>query len=269
MISGSDPGFSPTTLVAFVRHFFRPLGKNCQSRVLRAAARADASSPRIQSGGRTPKVLSLTPCFELAVVPEWHSRCWTSPRMERLPDGGNARDPKGEDSDHQSPGPAKSGNLSRHGNARNGAADRSAGNASRTSPRTSPASQRVVSDPALEQLEQLLLAEAGRFRQNTSVAMTVGICMDEQTELLVHFTQRNGGVHATVRCERGDTRQLSMLWPVLQRALAPRRVDLAPLRSAFPDRLRASSSAVSSQHPQRRGRRSGARRIRPDWNTWA
>jgi hypothetical protein len=127
----------------------------------------------------------------------------------------------------------------------------------------------VEANPAVEQLKQLLLAEAGRFRQNTSVSMSVVIYMDEQTELLVHFTQRNGGVHASARCERGNTQQLSTLWPDLQRALAPRRVDLAPLRSAILDRLFATSSSISSQHPLRRGRRGSTRRIRPDWETWA
>jgi hypothetical protein len=127
----------------------------------------------------------------------------------------------------------------------------------------------VEADPAIEQLKQLLLAEAGRFRQNTSVSMSVVICMDEQTELLVHFTQRNGGVHASARCERGNTQQLSTLWPDLQRALAPRRVDLAPLRSAFLDRLLATSPSLSTLHPQRRRRKKDVPTRRPDWETWA
>jgi len=127
----------------------------------------------------------------------------------------------------------------------------------------------VEADPAVEQLKQLLLAEAGRFRQNTSVSMSVVICMDEQTELLVHFTQRNGGVHASARCERGNTQQLSTLWPALQEALALRRVQLTPLRSAFPDRFLAAPPSLASQHPQRRRRKRGAPTRRPDWETWA
>jgi hypothetical protein len=189
--------------------------------------------------------------------------------MERLPDGENPRDTRGEDPDRQSPGSAKPGSRSRHRKSRNGAAQHSAGNAGRTSPKSPAAPPPVEADPAVEQLKLLLVAEAGRFRQNTSVSMSVVICMDEQTELLVHFTQLNGGVHASARCERGNTQQLSTLWPDLQRALVPRRVDLAPLRSAFPDRLLGTTSSVSSQHPHRRGRRNSARRIWPDWNTWA
>jgi len=216
-----------------------------------------------------PTVLALTAHFGFAGMPGWHSRCWTSPRMERLPDGDYAREPNGEDPDRHSPESAKPGSRAGHRKPRNRTAERSADNVGGTSPRPSSTPPLVEADPAVERLKQLLLAEAGRFRQNTSVSMSVVICMDEQTELLVHFTQRNGGVHASARCERGNTRQLSTLWPVLQRALAPRRVDLAPLRSPIPDRLLPTSSSVSSQHPQRRGRRSNARRIRPDWNTWA
>jgi len=260
---------SPTTLVAFVRHFFQSLGKNCRSRVHRAAIQAPACPRRVPSGARTPRVLSLTAHFGSAVMPVWHSHCWTSPRMDRLPDGDYLRDPNGDDPDRHSPGLAKPGSHSGQRKPRNRTAERSADSVGRTSPRSSPAPPLVAADPAVEQLKHLLLAEAGRFRQNTSVSMSVVICMDEQTELLVHFTQRNGGVNASARCERGNTQQLSTLWPVLQRALAPRRVDLAPLRSAFPDRLSGTTSSVSSQHPQRRGRRSSARRIRPGWDTWA
>lgn len=202
-------------------------------------------------------------------MPGWHSRCWTLPRMERLPDCGDACGPNGEDPDRQPPGSAKPGRLAAHRKARNGAAARCTDEAGRSGPRPSAAPPLVEADPAVEQLKQLLLAEAGRFRQNTSVSMSVVICVGEQIELLVHFTQRNGGVHASARCERGDTQQLSTLWPDLQRALAPRRVDLAPLRSAFLDRLFPTSSSVSSQHPERRGRRSSNRRIRSDWETWA
>ena len=222
-----------------------------------------------QSRTRTPRVSSISARFRFVVMVGWHSRCWTLRRMARLPDCGDARGPNGEDPDRQPPESAKPGSLAGHRKARNGAAAPHSDNVGRPGPRPPPAPPRVEADPAVEQLKQLLLAEAGRFRQNTSVSMSVVICMGEQTELLVHFTQRNGGVHASARCERGNTQQLSTLWPDLQRELAPCRVDLAPLRSAFLDRLLATSSSVPSQHPQRRGRRSSTRRIRPDWNTWA
>jgi hypothetical protein len=189
--------------------------------------------------------------------------------MERLPDCGDACCPNEDDPDRQPPESAKSGRLAAPRKARNGAAERSTDNVGRSSPKPSPGPPLVAADPAVEQLKQLLLAEAGRFRQNTSVSMSVVICMDEQTEFLVHFTQRNGGVHASARCERGNTQQLSTLWPDLQRALAPRRVDLAPLRSAFLDRLFNTSSSVASERPQRRARGGSTRRIRLDWDTWA
>lgn len=199
----------------------------------------------------------------------WHNRCWTPPRMERLPDFENPRGPNEENPDRSSPGSALPGSLSGLRKAGNGAAERSAENAGQPNSGPSPAPQLVEADPAVEQLKQLLLAEAGRFRQNTSVSMSVVVCVDERTELLVHFTQRNGGVHASARCERGNLQQLASLWPELQRALAQRRVQLAPLRSAFPDRLSATASSGSSRHLQRRRRRNSAPTRRPDWETWA
>jgi hypothetical protein len=124
----------------------------------------------------------------------------------------------------------------------------------------------VEAEPIVEQLKQLLLAEADRFRQNASVFMAVVVCLNERTELLVHFTQRDGGVHASARCERGYTRHLDTLWPALRKALEPRRVHLAPLRGNFPDRPVAAPPSL--QHPHRRRRRATPTR-RPSWETWA
>ena len=123
-------------------------------------------------------------------------------------------------------------------------------------------------DPVFDQLKQLLLAESTRFRQNASVSMAVVVCVNEQTELLVHFTQRDGGVHASARCERGDTQQLHSFWPALKQALAVRRVQLAPLRHSLPDRFLFGPGSLPYQHPQRRRRKSGAPTRRPGWETW-
>lgn len=186
--------------------------------------------------------------------------------MERLPDWDDAHGPNGKEPDHQTPGAAKPANHSRPRRARNERTNRFADDSGGSVFGTSPTAPRVEADPAVEQLKQLFLAEANRFRQNTSVSMAVVVCIDERTELLVHFTQRDGGVHASARCERGDTKQLDTLWPTLRQALAPRRVHLAPLRSSLPDRFLAASPSLPLQHPQRRRRKNGRR---PDWETWA
>src|SRR6266496_210456 len=134
-----------------------------------------------------PRVSSFCARLESEVMSGWHSRCWTLPRMERLPDCGDACGPNGDDPDRQPPRSAKPGRLAAHRKARNGAAERSIDEAGRSGPRPSAAPPLLEADPAVEQLKQLLLAEAGRFRQNTSVSMSVVICVGEQTELLVHF----------------------------------------------------------------------------------
>jgi len=189
--------------------------------------------------------------------------------MHRLPDCENGRGPNGEDPDHQSPGPTSSETRSRHWKSRNGTVGRPAGEPVRPADRAAPVPQRAEVHPIFEQLRQLLLAEAMRFRQNASVSMAVVVCVNERTELLVHFTQRDGGVHASARCERGDTQQLHTFWPALKQALALRRVQLAPLRSSLPDRFLVGSASLPCQHPQRRRRKSGAPTRRPGWETWA
>ena len=125
------------------------------------------------------------------------------------------------------------------------------------------------SDPAVEQIKQLLLREGLRFRQNTSGSMTVVVCLDDGAELLVHFAQRDGGIDAIARCEPGDAPRLGALWPRLQRALAPRRIQLAPLRSSLAQRPAASSANPSSFHPDRPRHSNELPANRPGWETWA
>src|SRR2546425_13026964 len=108
-MSGSDSDSSLTTLVAFVRHFFRALGKNCRSKIGPSEILADSTRLRIQDRTRKPRVSSTFACLRSAVMSGWHSRCWTLPRMERLPDCGDACGPDGEDPDRQPPESAKPG----------------------------------------------------------------------------------------------------------------------------------------------------------------
>lgn len=185
--------------------------------------------------------------------------------METLPDWDSARFPSGEGDrpDELAPGTASSSSLSTSRQSRNGTLERPVDESEEPSQSIAPA------DPVVEQLKSMLLAEANRFRQNASVFMAVVVYLNERTELLVHFTQRNGGVHASVRCERENSEQLGTLWPSLRQALAARRVHLAPLRSSFPDRSLTSSPSLSNPHTQRRMRKNGVARRRPGWETWA
>lgn len=98
--------------------------------------------------------------------------------------------------------------------------------------------------------------------------MSVVVCMDERTELLVHFAPRGGVIDASARCEPADLPRLAALWPRLQQALAPRRIQLAPLRSA-PER--GSKMASLPRHARTVGEESGTDVLlaRPDWETWA
>ncbi len=123
-------------------------------------------------------------------------------------------------------------------------------------------------DPAIEPLRQLLLREAARFRQHAPGSMAVVVCLDERTELLVHFASRDGGIDASARCEPADLPRLAVLWPRLQQALAPRRIQLAPLRSA-PEH--GSTMALPPRHARGAGKQSRTDVLlgRPDWETWA
>jgi hypothetical protein len=148
--------------------------------------------------------------------------------------------------------------------------DKSQGSSGDTVPRvaareTTPA---TPLDPAIEPLRQLLLREAARFRQHAPGSMTVVVCMDDRTELLVHFTQRDDVIDASARCESGDLPRLGTLWPRLQQSLTPRHIQLAPLRSAA-ERGAGAASSVGVFHSEERGGRSNGPVTRPDWETWA
>lgn len=134
--------------------------------------------------------------------------------------------------------------------------------------RPAPESPAPPPDPATEPLQKLILREAARLRQHASGAMTVVLCVDERTELLVHFTQREGGIDASARCEPADAARLGALWPRLQQSLAPRHIALAPLRSAG-GRGPGAAPALGVFHSDERGSRSNTPATRPDWESWA
>jgi len=98
-----------------------------------------------------------------------------------------------------------------------------------------PATESINPQPAdttgrVERISRLVLGEAALIKQHSSDSMAVVLRPDAETELLVHLTQRNGQIEATVRCERGDWQQLGALWSQLQESLAQHKVRLAPLQ---------------------------------------
>ena len=170
-----------------------------------------------------------------------------------------------------------------------------------------PADQRASSAPtdtarSVERITGLVSREAALVKQHSSDSMTVLLRPDAETELLVHFTQRDGQIEASIRCERGDSQHLGALWPQLQESLAQQKVRLAPLQeSSFSqpdfnsssgadrngsgpgsdrqppnrqslDEWPAPASSASSTAHVRGGGGSRHRRIstsRPGWETWA
>jgi hypothetical protein len=84
----------------------------------------------------------------------------------------------------------------------------------------------------VDRIANLVVREAAIVRQYKSDAMAVVLRPDADTELFVHFTQRNGQIEATIRCERGDAGQLGALWSQLQESLGQQKVRLGPLQES-------------------------------------
>ena len=150
--------------------------------------------------------------------------------------------------------------------------------------------------PTVDRIFCLLLREALVARQYGSQSMAAVLRPDDETELVLHFSQRNGRLEATVRCERGDVAQLRGLWGHVQHAMAAQRVEVGPLEPPLvtraagaahdqPPRLSVvdlqhddsldegplpASSGSSSPHVRRRPRsRTRLATSRPGWETWA
>jgi hypothetical protein len=102
----------------------------------------------------------------------------------------------------------------------------------------------------VERISGLVMREVALVRQHSSDSMAVVLRPDAETELLVHFTRRDGQIEAFVRCERGDAHQLGALWPQLQETLAHQKVRLAPLQDA-------ASNHASFNHASGSGRNGG------------
>jgi len=120
----------------------------------------------------------------------------------------------------------------------------------RPTPSSAPATSSAESlerAEAVARLSQLVLRESALTRQHGADSMSVVLRPDADTELLVHFSQKNGHLQAAVRCERGDFHHLSALWPQLQESLAQQKVSLAPLEaSSRPDDFRHAPGSNST-----------------------
>jgi len=185
-----------------------------------------------------------------------------------------------------------------------GATDWQTGRPVDGSDRSAPDSSRIDATVAVERVSKLILNEAALVKQYGSDSMAVVLRPDADTELYVHFAQRNGQIEATVRCERGDAQLLGASWVQLQESLAQQKIRLAPLqespsnhsnfnqgagsdagahgngsnRQAPPDKqsmdewpVPASSSSTGPAHSRGHGG-SRHRRLttsRPGWETWA
>jgi len=150
--------------------------------------------------------------------------------------------------------------------------------------------------PAVDRIFCLLLREALVARQYGSQSMAAVLRPDDETELVLHFSQRNGRLEATVRCERGDVAHLRGLWGHVQHAMAVQRVEVGPLEQPLvtrddgaahdqPPRLsvvevqhdhsldeRPSPASPGSVSPHVRRRPRSMTRLatsRPGWETWA
>ena len=176
----------------------------------------------------------------------------------------------------------------------------------RSAPASDSSTPAVDATGTVDRITNLVVREAALVRHYKSDAMAVVLRPDAETELYVHFTQRNGQIEATVRCERGDAQQLSALWPQLQESLGQQKVRLAPLQESpssssgnsnsnfnpahgsptggghqqsprqTPDRQSMDEWPVPASSPETRDVRgrgaSGHRRLttsRPGWETWA
>lgn len=178
-----------------------------------------------------------------------------------------------------------------------GTSDRPSSSLNATDAGVSPAA-------TVDRLAKLVLQETCVARRHASDSMSVILRPDEGTELFVHFTQRNGIVQATIRCERGDFHQLNALWLELQSSLAEQKISLGPLQEASSGYSGSNGSSnkdlnwsgqeagtnqrqssqrqsldewptpASSDAPSARlrGRRGSGARLttsRPGWETWA
>jgi hypothetical protein len=151
-------------------------------------------------------------------------------------------------------------------------------------------------------MAQLITREVAHIRQHGSDSMAVVLRPDDNTELFLHVSHRNGQIEASVRCERGDFGHLNALWSQLQESLGQQKIRLASLQGSASDTQlfrypggspgEGGSSPRQQQPPpqedfvddwptsaspannpahvrSRRGSRHRLTTSRPGWETWA
>lgn len=131
-----------------------------------------------------------------------------------------------------------------------GQAGRTVSGSDQSAPATAPT---IDAAATVDRIANLVQREAALVRPHSSDSMAVVLRPDENTELFVHLTHRNGQVEATVRCERGDTAQLGALWSQLQETLSQQKVRLAPLQESPSNHSNFNQSAGSDLNGDGRG----------------
>lgn len=90
-----------------------------------------------------------------------------------------------------------------------------------------------AADPArVERLAHTIASEATLLRQFQTDRLSVVLKPDAETQIRLQFTQHNGLIEATARCDQGDLHFLSAHWPELQQRLEPQGIRLLDLAGA-------------------------------------
>ena len=80
------------------------------------------------------------------------------------------------------------------------------------------------------ELVETIRTEVAHLRQRGDATMTLALRPDNGTELKLEMrVARDGTIHASVRCERGDFQTLNAQWPQLQQSLAAQGIRVNDL----------------------------------------
>lgn len=94
----------------------------------------------------------------------------------------------------------------------------------------------------VERVARLVTQEAMMVRQSGATSLAVSLKVDPHTELLVHLTNNDGQVQASLRCERGTMAGLSTHWDQLSESLARQNIQLLPLAERVSPRTTANDT---------------------------
>jgi len=81
-------------------------------------------------------------------------------------------------------------------------------------------------------------------RQSGAKSLVVSLKVDPQTELMLHVSNHNGQIQASITCERGNTDNLNAHWQQLQESLSRQNVQLMPMEGRSNTVTAASASGA-------------------------